>query len=86
MILFIYNHFRYYLQFQTIAITTNTSLQLLRLHAAINKDVIKMIENAFYYNKINQLCYPLIFQHCYFMTSKAWIVKHYAMKVFRLTV
>lgn len=52
MILFIYNHFRYYLQFQTIAITTNTSLQLLRLHA-INKDVIKMIENAFYYNKIN---------------------------------
>lgn len=53
MILFIYNHFRYYLQFQTNAIITNTSLQLLRLHAAINKDVIKMIENAFYYNKIN---------------------------------
>lgn len=44
MILFIYNHFRYYLQFQTIAIITNTSLQLLRLHAAINKDVIKMIK------------------------------------------
>lgn len=53
MILFIYNHFRFYLQFQTIAIITNTSLQLLRLHAAINKDVIKMIKNAFYYNKIN---------------------------------
>lgn len=50
MILFIYNHFRYYLQFQTIAIITNTSLQLLRLHA-INTDVIKMIKNAFYYNK-----------------------------------
>lgn len=52
MILFIYNHFRYYLQFQTIAIITNTSLQLLRLHA-INTDVIKMIKSAFYYNKIN---------------------------------
>lgn len=50
MILFIYNHFRYYLQFQTIAIITNTSLQLLRLHA-INTDVIEMIKNAFYYNK-----------------------------------